>query len=258
MKAVNLIPQDLRSAGGGAPARTGIGVYAVLGALGVLVVLATTWAVLQRSEASKRADVAEVRQEADSLEARAGALEPYARFASIRNKRVETVTSLSRNRFNWPHAIREVSRVTPANVSFTALRGTVAPGVNVPEVTISDTGPLRAALAVPAVEIEGCSTSQSDVARYMTQLRRIDGVTRVSLAASEKASDSSSAGTGSAPAAAPSAEQTDADCRAGSDRKPKFGIVVFFERSTATATGGPAPAAAAPAPTTAAAKGTEK
>jgi Tfp pilus assembly protein PilN len=260
MKAVNLIPQDLRSAGGGAPARTGMGLYAVLGVLGVLVVLTTTWAVLQRSEASKRADAAEVRQEADSLEARAGALEPYARFASIRNKRVETVTSLSRNRFNWPHAIREVSRVTPKDVSFTQLRGTVAPGVNVPDVTISSTTQLRTALTVPAVEIEGCSTSQTAVAKYMTSLRRIDGVTRVSLASSEKSGESTSAPTPATGSTEPGATQVvkgNTDCRVGSLERPQFGIVVFFERSTATPTGpaeGGAPAAATPT----ASKGTDK
>lgn len=259
MKAVNLIPQDLRSATSGAPARTGMGVYAVLGALGVLVVLATTWAVLERSEASKRADIAEVRQEADALEARAGALEPYARFASIRDKRVETITSLSRNRFNWPHAIREVSRVTPKDVTFTQLRGTVAPGVTVPDVTISTTTQLRGALTVPAVEIEGCSTSQTAVAKYMTELRRIDGVTRVSLASSEKAEADSSKKSGPAVDAGKPVDQgSDQDCRVGSLKRPQFGIVVFFERSTATPSALAAGATAAPAASTTASKGTEK
>ena len=261
MKAVNLIPQDLRGATAGGPNRTGAGVYLVLGALGVLVVLATFWAVLERSAASKTAEIAEVRTEADSLEARAGALEPYAKFAQIRDQRVQTVTSLSRNRFNWPHAIRELSRVTPANVSFTTLRGTVAPGVEVPNVTVSGTGELRAALPVPAVEIEGCSTSQSAVAKYMTDLRRIDGVTRVALAGSEKAETTPTAGAAPAPSAMPTpgGGGDGADCRAGSSQRPKFGIVVFFERSTATpSTAAAGGAAAAPASTTDASKGTQK
>lgn len=260
MKAVNLIPRDLRSATSGAPARTGMGVYAVLGALGVLVVLATTWAALQRSEASKRADAAEVRQEADQLEARAGALEPYARFASIRAKRVETITSLSRNRFNWPHAIREVSRVTPKNVSFTQLRGTVAPGVAVPDVTISTTTQLRSALTVPAVEIEGCSVSQTAVAKYMTSLRRIDGVTRVSLASSEKVGEATAGQappSDSATAAGAQSSKGDTDCRVGSLERPQFGIVVFFERSTATPSGPTEGGAPTPVQPTAS-KGTEK
>ena len=256
MKAVNLIPQDLRGAASGAPSRTGAGVYVVLGALGVLVVMATFWAVLERSSANKRADIAQVRSEADSLEARAGALEPYAKFAQLRDKRVQTVSSLSRNRFNWPYAIRELSRVTPANVTFTQLRGTVAPGVAVPNVTVGATGPLRSALAVPAVEIEGCSTSQSAVAKYMTDLRRIDGVTRVSLASSEKIKQATGAATG---ASMPSGGGDSADCRVGDLKRPKFGIVVFFERSTATpsvsAAGAPAPA---PASTNDASKGTQK
>lgn len=245
MKAVNLIPADLRSANSGAPGRTGAAVYVVLGALGVLVILATTWALTTRQAAGKRADVAEARMEADRLEARAGALEPYARFGEISRKRVETVTSLSRNRFNWPHALREISRVTPENVWFSQLRGTVAPKVSVPDVTVADTGAVRSALSVPAIEIEGCSTSQSDVARYMTQLRRVEGVTRVSLAASVK---NDGAGLAAAPAPGGSSGG-DGDCRGGSGRKPKFGMVVFFERSTATpstAEGGASAAAAAP------------
>jgi Tfp pilus assembly protein PilN len=261
MKAVNLIPDDLRSATSGAPARTGIGVYAVLGVLGALVVLTVTWAVLERSAASKKAEIAEVRIEADALEARAGALEPYTRFAEIRRKRTETVTSLERNRFNWPHAIREISRVTPANVTFTQMKGTVAPGVNVPDASIPDTGQLRGALTVPAVEIEGCSVSQSEVAKYMTELRRIDGVTRVALAASQKTDVAASPGAGAKQGGASTGGGTgDTDCRLGDSKRPKFGMVVFFERSTATASttdnGAAAPAAAAPAND--ASKGTQK
>lgn len=248
MRAVNLIPTELRGAGGGNPGRTGSGVYIALGVLAALVVLSTAWAVAARGVTAKQNELTRVTAEAQTAEARANAVAPYAEFSSVRDKRVETVTSLSRSRFNWPYAIREVSRVMPSNVSLLSLLGTVAPGVQVEGAGGPASG-LRTALAVPAIELRGCTYDQESVARYLARLRSIDGVTRVSLAQSEKG-DMSTGGSG--------------DCRAGSDKRPRFDIVVFFERSTAkaaSAAGGTAPvaggaagaAAAAPAPANAAA-----
>ena len=237
MRAVNLIPDDLRR-GSSAAGRSGPAVYVLLGVLGVLVVLVTAWALTGRQVADRQSDLARAQVEAQAAEARAGALEPYARFAELRAKRVETVTSLSRSRFNWAYALREISRVVPGNVWLTALTGTVAPGVAVEGSTTGGATSLRAALPVPAVELSGCSTSQKDVARYLARLRSVDGVTRVSLASSEKADEAGAAGA--------SNSGDGGDCRQGSDQAPKFEAVVFFERSTAKpAAGGTAGAAPA-------------
>jgi len=221
MRAVNLLPADLR--GGRAGGSGGKGVYFLLGALALVLVLVSAYTVAGRSVVNKKNELTQVTADADSAVARAGQLEPYARFAELRTKRVETVSSLARSRFNWPYALREVSRVMPGNVWLTQLVGTVAPGVTVSDASSGATSGLRSALAVPAIEIKGCSTHQDDVARYLARLRLIEGVTRVSIASSEKNETGSTTG-----------GSDGGDCRQGTITAPMFELVVFFEGSTAT------------------------
>ncbi|HEX2087450.1 MAG TPA: hypothetical protein VHF89_17335 [Solirubrobacteraceae bacterium] len=234
MRAVNLIPSDLRRAGG-SPGATGQAVYVLLGVLAVAVLMVGAWAVAGRAVANGEADLERVRAEADAAELRAGQLKPYASFHAMRVKRVETVTSLSRSRFNWPFALREVSRVLPSHVWLSSVVGTVAPGVQVEDGSGGATTPLRAQLAAPALEIVGCTTSQEQVARYLARLRSIQGVTRVTLARSEKIDISQQKD-----AAGRSADGSANDCRQNNARIPQFELIVFFEASTATASVGTA------------------
>lgn len=239
MKAVNLIPRDLRG-GGAAPSRSGGGVYVLLGVLAVAVVLVSAWAVLGRSVAGKESDLAKVTVEADAAETKASALAPYAKVADVRTKRVETVRSLARSRFDWPYALREVSRVMPDDVWLTKLVGTVSP-----EVSVSGGGgnALRSSLPSPAIEITGCTTDQANVARFVTRLRQVAGVTRVALGSTAKAAEAGGGGG----ATSGGGGGGEGDCRQGSPEYPQFEIVAFFERSTATLGGQPDAGAVTPA-----------
>jgi Tfp pilus assembly protein PilN len=233
MRAVNLIPSDLRRASGTAGA-TGNGVYVLLGVLGVLVVVVAAWALAGRAVAQGEADLERVRAEADAAEVRAGQLKPYAAFSEMRAKRVETVTSLSRSRFNWPYALREVSRVLPDDVWLSQVVGTVAPGVQIEDAGGGITTQLRSQLASPAIEILGCTTGQEELARYLARLRSVQGVTRVTLAESEKvdvpvSGDAAGGGGG---------KSGGSDCRQGNRKIPQFGLIIFFEGSTATPSSG--------------------
>jgi Tfp pilus assembly protein PilN len=241
MKAVNLLPPDLRRASGTSGA-TGNAVYVLLGVLGVAVVLVAAWAMAARSVAQGESDVSRFRAEADAAE-----------------ERVDTVTSLSRSRFNWPFALREVSRVLPKDVWLTQLVGTVAPGVQIEDAPGGPTTPLRGQLNAPAIEIAGCTTSQVRVAEYLARLRSVQGVTRVTLASSEKADveggGSGGAGSGSGGGSGGTGGAGGSDCRAGDSEVPKFDLIIFFEASTATSsTGSPTSAT----PTSAAAASTKE
>ena len=241
MKAVNLIPSDLRRASGTAGA-TGPAVYVLLGVLTVAVILVAAWAVVGRSVKQTQADLDRVRAEATAAEQRAGQLKPYAQFRATREKRVETVTSLSRSRFNWPFALREVSRVLPSDVWLVGVTGTVAPGVTIEGGGGGATSELRNQLSAPAIEMTGCTTSQESVARYLARLRSVQGVTRVSLAQTEKL-DVSADQTGGGGGDSGGGD----DCRQGNGRIPKFEVIVFFEGSTATASSGGSGSTATPA-----------
>jgi hypothetical protein len=92
---------------------------------------------------------------------------------------------------------------------------------------------LRGALANPAIEIVGCAPSQSRVALLMARLRRLEGVQRVSVAASGKQDASS----GAASSQSDSGSGGSAGCQTD-DQVPQFQMVVFFGTPQAAATAG--------------------
>ena len=245
MRAVNLIPEDERRGAGGAAGRSGGAAHLLLGGLAILVILLAAYTLAGRSIGDRKAELVQVEQEAQAAETRAAQLQAYTTFASLRAKRVETVKSIASSRFDWSHAMHEIARVVPDNVWLTDLRGTVAPAVSL-QGTGGSAGSLRGALPNPAVELNGCTTSQDEVARMMTRMRLIDGVERVSLQESAKSDDSGGGGGAGG----------SSDCRYGSSKFPKFSLVVFFGQVAAvsppaTTGGSTTPASATGTATTA-------
>jgi len=249
MRAVNLIPMESRRGSGG-PGKSGGAVYGLIGLLGLLVVLAAAYAVSNKSIKDRQAELTAVQQEAVAAEARAGALAPYTQFATLRANRVQTVRSLVSSRFDWAHALREVSRTIPANAWLSTLNGSIAPGAGGAG---GGGGGLRAALPVPAFEIVGCTTSHRSVSRMIARMRLIDGVQRVSLASTEKADTAGGGGGGASTVGGGGAGASTAggggDCRNGSDHFPKFELVVFFKPVAAPAVAGVPATPGAPAAT---------
>jgi Tfp pilus assembly protein PilN len=239
VKAVNLIPVDARR-GGGAPGRSGAAVYVLLGGLAVAVVALAAYVLVQNTISDRQAELAKVKRDADAAQAIATALQPYRAFAQLSQTRVQTVGSLAKSRFDWERAMRDLALVLPDNVWLTSFVGTVAPGVNFGDAGAAsgDTGTLRSSQQVPAVELVGCTDSQAEVARVMSRLRLVQGVTQVSLASSEK-TEASSPG-----AASGSGAGSSNDCRNGSSRFPKFSMVVFFSPLPGAPARAPSPGAA--------------
>jgi Tfp pilus assembly protein PilN len=239
MRAVNLIPGDVRPGAGGAAGKSGGAAYALLGVLAVIVAMFAVYTKVNASIDDKTVKVASLEQQASAAEAQATALASYTRFAALRTKRVATVKQLAGGRFDWAHALHELARVLPANVWLTDLTGTTSPSVRVDGAGSSTNG-LRTALPVPAIEITGCTTSQASVAKMMARMRLIDGVQRVSLVDAEK-SDSATSGGDSATGGG--------GCNV-STHFPTFHLIVFFEAQPGAAAGatpggsGPTPAAA--------------
>ncbi len=244
MRAVNLLPVDQRR-GAAAAGRSGIGVYALLGVLAALVVGAGAYVLASNQVNSNRTKLAEAEHEAANLEQLAAAYRPYEEFARLSQARVATVAQLADSRFDWERVMRELARAMPGDVWLTSLVGTVAPGVSIQGASSGATGALRSGLPLPAVELVGCTESQAAVSRVMARLRTINGVKRVSLAASEKSDAASGGGSGDAGSD---------DCRNGSRRYPQFQLVVFFDAPQTTLGGSPAQAVAATPASTGGAK----
>jgi Tfp pilus assembly protein PilN len=238
MRAVNLLPSDMRSA---APKRPrgarpepvqGIGSYILLGALALCVVALAGYILVGNGIKQREADLETARHRAASASAKAAALKPYADFEALASARVETVRGLAASRFDWEQALRDISRTVPGDVKLQSLKGDIGlPG------SAADGGDaLRGAIQAPAITLGGCASSQAGVARMMSRIKAVDGVTRVTLSKSESAS-------GDAAAASATAESP-----CGSGNPPTFSLVVFFERSKAIAALAPSEAQGVPVP----------
>lgn len=216
MKAVNLIPsaEGRSAASGGAPSAI------VLGVLALLVVLVAAFTLTGKTVADKKAELANVTQQAEDVEARNGDLSSFTKFAADRKARVETVKGLVDSRIDWAHAMHEVARTIPSGTWITSLRATATPTVSV-EGT-SDT--LRSAIASPALEVTGCAPNQERVADVMAAFRQITHVERVTLSASEKQD-------------AASTEEE------GCGTRPQFSMSIFLapSQSTTATSGGTTP-----------------
>ncbi len=238
MRPVNLIPVEDRR-GESAPLRSGPLAYILLGAL-VAVLAGVSALVLTDNQISEReADVERLTREDAKAQAKAERLVAYTQFRDLAEQRVSTVAQLADSRFDWERVMRELSLVLPKDVWLVAMTGTAAPGV-----TISGGGQssLRAAAPGPALELEGCAKGQEAVARFVTALRDIDGVTRVGLESSELPNKDSGEGGGGS-------DGSSEECRT---RRyiSKFEIVASFDAApispSATEEGAAPPATTAP------------
>ncbi|MDQ6841708.1 MAG: hypothetical protein M3025_04705 [Actinomycetota bacterium] len=218
MKAVNLVPADSTRTGGTSRGPS-LPVYLFLGVLAGALGLVTITVLTDNTIAARQAQLATVQAQVSSEQALASRLANYAQFASLAQTRVHTVTSIAATRFHWHAVLSELAQVVPPNTSLLSLQGTVAPGASAGGTGGSaggSSGGLRAAVSSPALELTGCTATQVDVARLISRLRVIDGVTRVTLGSSVKAATGGSSG-GSASGSS--------GC-AGS--QPAFDVLVFF------------------------------
>ena len=216
MRAVNLIPVGERR---GVSNSSGLSSYIVLGLLALVVAMSAAYTLANRTLGDHRRELASVQARATAIEGQAQALDGYSNFSSLRQKRSETIRALAASRFDWSHTLHEVARTIPADAWLTSMRGTVSPSANTEG---GGTDPLRTSLPGPALELIGCTTSHDKVAAVISNLRRVDGVERVSLSSSVK-NGGSDGGGGSG-----------GDCRQGSARFPQFSMTLFFASPSAS------------------------
>ena len=235
VKAVNLIPSEQAATPAASPAGSGakpqdgeaFGAYAVLAALAFAVVAVALYVLTGNSINDNKAKLASVQQELQTTQAQAQALQAFADFKQLSDARVATVKGLAESRFPWARALDDVSRALPSDVYIKSLEGTTAGA--------GGGSSIRGALTAPAIELTGCTRSQSSVARLMSALRGVRGASRVSLATSDAQETTS---TGIAPStvtgtSSPNGVVTQPCPAKGSP--PDFDVVVFFERAAVPA-----------------------
>jgi Tfp pilus assembly protein PilN len=241
MRPVNLIPAEERR-GDQAKSRTGPLAYVVVGTLFALLAGVAVLVLTSNQISDRKAELSQLKVEAAAAEARAQQLSTYTSFHQVSLQRTSTIASLADSRFDWERVIRELSLVLPDDVWLTSMTGTATPSTTVEGATTIAT---RAAVPGPALELVGCAPGQDSVARLVTALHEIDGVTRVGV--NKSALPASGATTG----AASTGGGGDTECQSR-DFLAKFEIVVAFDAApvpAASAVGATAPVAPAPAPT---------
>ncbi|MEX0973007.1 MAG: PilN domain-containing protein [Solirubrobacterales bacterium] len=192
MRPINLIPPEQRR-GEHAPLRSGPFAYILVGAL-VAVLAGVTALVLVGNQISEReSEVATLEAEDRAEAARAERLAAFTNFRNLSEQRAETVASLADSRFDWERVMRELSLVLPNDAWLTNLTASAGSGADGGSGGGSG---LRGAVLGPALELSGCATGQEAVARFVTVLKDIDGVTRVGVASSELGAESSGGGGG--------------------------------------------------------------
>lgn len=219
MRPVNLIPPEERR-GDSAPLRTGPMPYVLLAALVALLVGVAAMVLTNNEIGERQSEVAKLEGEDTVAAARAQRLSVYTDFRSTSEARVQTVNELANSRFDWERVMRELALILPHDVWLVGLTATASAESTVEGGGGGGSG-MRAGIAGPALELNGCAKGQDGVASFVTALKDIDGVTRVGVETSELGeegeSGSSSGGGGSS-----------SQCRTR-DYIAEFQIVVAFD-----------------------------
>jgi Tfp pilus assembly protein PilN len=191
----------------------------VIGVLAAALVLVVVGVLTSNTISDRKAKLGTLATEVARAQADAARLAPYTEFAKLAASRAETVREIAVTRFDWHSALSDLSKVVPTNTSLASLTGSVAPGA------AGGSGiALRADITAPAFELSGCTSNQDDVARLMSRLRVMNGVTRVSLQSSAKTAVAASSTAVTSTASSGGTSST--GCGANT---PTFAIVVFFK-----------------------------
>lgn len=194
MRPVNLIPAEDRR-GDQAPLRTGPLSYIVLGAL-VAVLVGVAALVLTGNQISEREDeVTALKRDDAAAAAQAARLASYTQFRDLSEQRVTTVQSLADSRFDWERVLRELSLILPSDVSLDELSATGSSATAAGgEESGEGAGGLLGGAAGPSLTLSGCASGYRGVARFVTALEDIDGVTRVGVQSSDQSAESGASG----------------------------------------------------------------
>jgi len=214
MRAVNLIPSDSRGRSRGPSTGMQVPVYVLLGFLAAAVALVTVYVLTSNTITSRTATLNNLKTQVAQEQAAANRLGEFSKFSQLAQTRISTVRSIASARFDWHTALVDLSKVVPANTTLQSIVGTVVPGASAGGGSSSS---LRADVTAPAFELTGCTANQDDVARLMSRLRLIDGVTRVSFSNSQESN-----------AAAPSAGASGGGSQTCVANAPNFDLTVFF------------------------------
>jgi Tfp pilus assembly protein PilN len=215
MRAVNLIPRDVRR-GGVSPSLGNLGAsHLVVGLLAVAVAMVTLYVLSNNTVSQRKAQLASLNQQMATMQTQVARLQSYQKFEKLAQAREATVQEIASGRFDWKNTLTDLSKVVPPRTTFQSLVATVSASTSTGGAAGGSSGSLRGDINAPAFTIKGCTGSQDEVAQLMGRLKLIRGVARVTLQDSTQTPSGGSGGT------------------SGTCSGPTFDMVVFFAPLTA-------------------------
>jgi hypothetical protein len=202
VNAVNLLPNKHRP-------RTPTGgmqgsAYAVVGVLGIVLVMVLLYVLTSNGINSKKDAVARATAETAQAEKRVKDLSSYGNFSQVKEQRVSSVKQLASGRIDWERLALGLAHVLPSDVWLTSatasatgknVEGSSAPPTPAPSTAppaggSSTTGasgpqggptPSAVAETKPTLLLNGCARTRHSVAVTLVRLREISGAEDVQL-----------------------------------------------------------------------------
>jgi Tfp pilus assembly protein PilN len=177
VRPVNLLPEQYRRR---APTGRAGGAYIVVGAL-LAVLIGSALYILASNQVNDRKDeLVKVQNETRRAQAEAASLAAFGNFSQVKQTRVDSVRSLSAQRFDFERLTRELAHVLPRGTWIASFDASAKP-----------TG--ESAAGGPTLKLSGCAPAPSAVATVLVRLRKLHRSEDVRLASSAQG-----AGTGGA------------------------------------------------------------
>ena len=192
MNAVNLIPAERRR--GEAPALPGIPFLGLVAALVVALAGTFLYVGARNQVSTRRGELSQVKAGTAAWSAAAARYAPAIATLKQQTKGFVQVGALLGERANWSLLLGQIAGVMPAHAELTSLSATAS---TPPSSATTGTS----AAAPSGITISGCATTQPVVADTMIALRKLSGVSDVSLSNStlnqSGGGSAAAAGTGS-------------------------------------------------------------
>jgi Tfp pilus assembly protein PilN len=233
MNAVNLIPREGRRRG------TSVSVspptLALAGGLVVALIAAVLYVTTANTVTTRKSELAQVTAGVAGWTAAANSYASFVQAAQRRTQELADVRQLASARFPWSDLLGQIGGLMPKAAALSSLQASsgTADGTS--------TGSSTSGASAPGVQLSGCAASQSVVAQTMVQLRRVRGVSGVTLTSS---SDSGAPSSGSS---------SGTSSNTGCPFPVQFQLTLTFTPSAAAGTAAPGTATTASAPATPAA-----
>jgi Tfp pilus assembly protein PilN len=188
MRAVNLIPTDARRRG--LSTSTGLPFFGVVAGLAV-VLLAVVLLVSAHSRVnSQEAQLRSTRAATVRWTTVAGSYDHDVAVGQQYSSTIQNVETLAAQRYQWSDLLGQLAAAVPKSTLLSSLSSSAtasaAPATSSSTSTGSSSAPSQITLAA-------CTFSQSTVAQTMENLRRIHGVSGVTLSSSTETADPSNA-----------------------------------------------------------------